>query len=342
MYGIFKIRLKDRMTINSSLLSVIIPVYNEEDNVLRILERLDSQTLSGFEVIIIDDGSSDHSAEIISKYTPQNYNIQFLQQYNSGAAKARELGIRTSMKEFIAVIDCDDDISNDSLEKTFSVFLNNHIDISLFNLQYVQSIDKKSRILFPYYTTEKIISGKDAFENCILFWGLHAIGIYRREIILKAYDLYNLYAIKNENNINNDEVISRLAFLLANNIYKSDGDYFVINNEASTTRRINENYYKVIKNAYVLYYFVDKEVHNFTIHNMCDAAYSLLISTHWGVTLRYLKWKKDFSDKTVSEWRGYIMESLNTLSNIRMKKSPRISYKNKIQLILIRLILLCP
>lgn len=328
------------MDINGTLLSVIIPVYNEERNISRILGKLDSQSLSHFEVIIIDDGSTDKTAELVRSYRPLTYSIKFLQQKNGGAAQARESGIRTSAREYIAVIDCDDDIASDALEKTLSPFFFNDIDISLFNLQYIGSGDNQSVVKFPYYTSEKIVNGEDAFKNCISSWGLHAIGIYRKKTILRAYDLYHSYNPKNDNFINNDEIISRFSFLSARTIFISGGDYFVVNNIDSTTRRVNKNYYKVIDNSYILYYFICNSALYHDEPCIQGKALSLLVSTHWGVAFRYLKWRRKIGVDNVYIWREYLSESLMTLHQIKNKNTASLSIKNKMQLLLIHLIII--
>ncbi|EOD3613628.1 glycosyltransferase family 2 protein, partial [Cronobacter sakazakii] len=57
------------MIVSSNGLSVIVPAYNEEKNILKILQNLNEQTLSGFEVVVIDDGSQDNTASIVKNYT---------------------------------------------------------------------------------------------------------------------------------------------------------------------------------------------------------------------------------------------------------------------------------
>lgn len=72
------------MIISSDNLSVIIPVYNEEKNVINILQSLECQSLTGFNVIVIDDGSKDMTASLVKEYKPSSYSLSLIQQSNMG------------------------------------------------------------------------------------------------------------------------------------------------------------------------------------------------------------------------------------------------------------------
>ena len=86
------------------LVSVIIPVYNGEKYVEQALESVFKQDYQPFEVIVVDDGSTDRTAQIIGKYD----NVQYIYQTNQGVATARNTGIENSRGELIAFLDADD------------------------------------------------------------------------------------------------------------------------------------------------------------------------------------------------------------------------------------------
>lgn len=328
------------MNISGETLSVIVPVYNEEKNIIKLLRTFDNQTLSDFEVIIIDDGSTDNTLSLVKSYVPVNYSIMILNQINCGAAKARQNGIVASKREYIAVIDCDDSLAVDSLYVTLSRFNIGDVDISLFNLFYANDsseIYKK----FELFTPKNIISGSDAFKNCIEYWGVHAFGIYRKKVILNAYSVYSKLNLEEANYLNNDEVISRLSFLIARKISINGGDYYFIHNSESTTRRVNNNYYKVINNSFYLLDFIVSK--NFKMENrlLVNSCFSLLVSTVWGVTVRYLKWNKFFSQSVKKNWRFHIKSSLLKIFDIKKKYNIKINTKTKLQLFLLRIMYSC-
>lgn len=97
------------------MISVVIPLYNKEHYIADTLKSVLKQTCSDFEVIVIDDGSTDHSAEIVATFHDER--IHYIFQENQGVAAARNRGIREATGEFIAFLDADDCWFPDYLEK---------------------------------------------------------------------------------------------------------------------------------------------------------------------------------------------------------------------------------
>jgi glycosyltransferase involved in cell wall biosynthesis len=95
---------KEKLLMSNPLVSVIIPVYNGEKYVVQALESVFKQDYQPFEVILVDDGSTDRTAQIIGKYD----NVQYIYQTNQGVAAARNTGIKNSSGELIAFLDADD------------------------------------------------------------------------------------------------------------------------------------------------------------------------------------------------------------------------------------------
>jgi hypothetical protein len=85
--------------------SVIIPTYNSEKYICKAIDSVLMQTYKDFEIIVIDDGSSDNTKDILSKY---NGKIRYLYEDNKGASAARNLGIKESRGEYVAFLDADD------------------------------------------------------------------------------------------------------------------------------------------------------------------------------------------------------------------------------------------
>lgn len=96
------------------LISVIIPLYNKETSVSRCIESILSQTYSELEIIIIDDGSTDKSAQVVSKYL-NDCRIRYVYKKNGGVSSARNLGITLANGEWITYIDADDSFLPEAL-----------------------------------------------------------------------------------------------------------------------------------------------------------------------------------------------------------------------------------
>ncbi len=103
--------------LNQPLISVIIPAFNAEIFLAKTLESVLSQTYQNIEILVVDDGSTDTTAEIIKSFAQKDSRISLLQQSNAGVAAARNLAIEKSRGEYIAPIDADDIWYPQNLEK---------------------------------------------------------------------------------------------------------------------------------------------------------------------------------------------------------------------------------
>lgn len=90
------------------LVSVIIPAFNAQAYIAETLESLLAQTYQNFEVIVVDDGSSDRTSEIVESFVQRDERIRLLKQQNAGCGNARNTALQESKGEYIAPIDADD------------------------------------------------------------------------------------------------------------------------------------------------------------------------------------------------------------------------------------------
>ncbi|OGL41123.1 MAG: glycosyl transferase [Candidatus Schekmanbacteria bacterium GWA2_38_11] len=99
--------------------SVIIPTYNRAQLLAEALNSVTSQTYKDFELIVVDDGSSDNTKEVVKNF---NGEIKYLYQKNQGVSAARNLGIREAKGEFLSFLDSDDMLERKKLEKQIDFF----------------------------------------------------------------------------------------------------------------------------------------------------------------------------------------------------------------------------
>lgn len=90
--------------------SIVIPVYNSAHTIWNVLQSVKNQTLKEYDVYVIDDGSTDNSAEIVERFILENQQmkISLIKTENKGVSKARNLGIKNAKSEYIALLDADD------------------------------------------------------------------------------------------------------------------------------------------------------------------------------------------------------------------------------------------
>lgn len=110
------------------LLSVILPVYNGEIFVSRAINSVLEQDFSDWELIIIDDGSSDHTSQICTDFCLKDKRIQYYYQKNRGLSAARNAGFRHASGKFIAYLDADDYVEFDYYRELISSAENSGAD----------------------------------------------------------------------------------------------------------------------------------------------------------------------------------------------------------------------
>ena len=104
----------------SPAVSVIIPCYNAEKNIIQCIDSVCSQTLKQIEIICVDDGSTDSTLEILRKYQDKDPRVRVICQKNAGAGAARNVGLDCASGEYLSFLDADDFFEPDMLEKAVS------------------------------------------------------------------------------------------------------------------------------------------------------------------------------------------------------------------------------
>ncbi len=99
------------------MISIIIPAYNEEKDILECLESLHSQSYKNFEIIIVDDSSTDNTIKIVNDFAKKNRKIKILKQQHKGPGAARNLASKSASGDILVLIDADMTFKQDYLEK---------------------------------------------------------------------------------------------------------------------------------------------------------------------------------------------------------------------------------
>lgn len=110
--------------------SVIIPAYNQATFIPKAVASLQAQTLESWECLVVDDGSTDNTAEIVANLALHEPRARLLQKQNGGSASARDMGLQQVQGEFIQFLDADDTIVSNKLEQQVQLMEREHLDIS--------------------------------------------------------------------------------------------------------------------------------------------------------------------------------------------------------------------
>ena len=220
-------------------LSIIVPVYNSSLTVERCIDSILNQSIVEKEIIIINDGSTDNSLDIINKYK-KNTNIILINQNNQGQGVARNRALEIAKGEYVTFVDSDDYLSNRySYENLIMRCDNENLDLIIFN--YCIDYISHYKILVNLYN-DKIYTSKEIIEKFLLtneVEGFSCNKIFKKKIIsdnnIKFLEGYKYEDIP--------FVIDYI--LMSNNIgFDNNVVYHYTYNTNSTTKKINLNVLK--------------------------------------------------------------------------------------------------
>lgn len=168
------------------MISIIMPVYNTEKYLDRSITSIVNQTYGQFELIIVDDGSTDHSLEIIKNWVKKDNRIKYLQKPNGGVSSARNKGLEKASFDYIMFVDSDDWIEPNMVDK----LLNNislEYDAAFGNMFYAHESGEKKEKKLSFQGVRPLHSGIVAsFLNRSLGYGSGVWGaVFRKTIIEK-------------------------------------------------------------------------------------------------------------------------------------------------------------
>ena len=107
------------------VVSIIVPAYNADRFINETIDSILKQTYDSWELIIVNDGSTDKTKEIIGKYISSDSRIRIINQSNKGVSIARNTGIENAQGQFIALLDADDLWLEDNLKEKVNLLLSN-------------------------------------------------------------------------------------------------------------------------------------------------------------------------------------------------------------------------
>ena len=102
------------------MISIIVPIYNSESLLPRCVDSVLSQTVQDWELVLVDDGSTDGSADICRKYADADTRIKYIFKKNGGVSSARNAGLDAARGEFVMFVDSDDSIAPNTLERVLA------------------------------------------------------------------------------------------------------------------------------------------------------------------------------------------------------------------------------
>lgn len=228
--------------------SIIVPVYNVENYVGKCLQSLVNQTLEGIEIIVVNDGSTDNSKELIKKFMKENIssNIIYVEKENGGLSDARNYGMKYAKGEYIAFLDSDDYVENTMYEKLYNKAIRENADYVECDFYWVYPNKKKEDKGFRY--TNK----KEMFVHArVVAWNK----LIKRDVIKEKFP-YGMHYEDVEFFYKLLPNITKFAFVEEPLIYYIQRENSLVNKQGIETAQIFEVLDNVIK------YYKEKDLYN--------------------------------------------------------------------------------
>lgn len=153
--------------------SIIVPIYNAQKFLEETLRSIESQTATDFEVILVDDGSTDESGTICDRWAAKDKRFKVIHQQNTGVVKARNAGVSLATGRFIAFLDADDRWLPEKLQTQIDFMKKENIILSYSAYQF---IDEEGKVLKKYFPHRKTVNYHQLLKsNCmgcltVVYW----------------------------------------------------------------------------------------------------------------------------------------------------------------------------
>lgn len=220
------------------LLSVIVPVYNAEKYLRQCLDSILAQNFEDYEVILIDDGSTDTSGAICDQYAKEHPVFQCIHKANGGHTSARKCGYEISCGEYVAFVDSDDWIAPGMYRKMCEVIRQTHADI--IHCGYIAAMPGREEVWkIPFASgfydkdrLEKEIYPRMLYAGTYFKYGISPNlwnKIFRRELLAK-----HLFQVPNEIAVGEDALTTYSCMLEASSMYFMDEAFYYYRSNAGS------------------------------------------------------------------------------------------------------------
>ena len=201
-------------------ISVIIPTYNRADFIVKTIQTVLNQTVKPYEIIVVDDGSTDDTEDILRAFCYINPNkIKYIKQINCGVSSARNLGIKESSSEWLCFLDSDDLWEDTKLEEQINfhkenqnILFSHTQELWLFNNKIIKQKkhqQKQSGFCFKENIANTLIGASTVMVHKSI---LEDVGLFDEELkVCEDYDLWLRILYKYEVGIIQKQLIKKIA-----------------------------------------------------------------------------------------------------------------------------------
>jgi glycosyltransferase involved in cell wall biosynthesis len=299
---------------NEPLISIVVPAFNVENYILGMVSSIQCQTWPEWEMIVVDDCSTDRTVSIIEKLSSKDNRIRLIKRTtNSGGARLPRLdGVLAAKGSLICAIDADDLVEEDYLLKLFNRMKETESQAVLGRMVLCNSTMKPIGKSFPVesYDMSLICDGREAVRRNLGHWEMAMAGMLVDASLYKAY-VEEYYS--NGLNISfGDDLDHRRLLLKCKKVALVDASYFYRQQSQSVLHRISVNRFYELTAAQLSYEFaltnfsVERDVINRVLAEYMEKVYRC--------RLLYLNHRSNFNEKDAKFIAGMLKNSYSSAS----------------------------
>ncbi len=240
-------------------ISIIMPIYNVERYLERGINSILNQTFKEFELILINDGSTDNSSVICNNFKNIDSRIKVINKKNEGVSSSRNLGINIARGEFIMFVDPDDTLEEDALGYLYNLTNTYNSDVSCYRMQtYKNGISK---------TNININEEIKIYKNSKIIENFSKNGIFLYSVCNKLYKKNLLKDIRFNEDIRYAEDALFNFYILSESkvvVMSNQAKYNYYINESSTVNKFNEKRIDILKAQCEIYNLLKRKYNNYT------------------------------------------------------------------------------
>jgi glycosyltransferase involved in cell wall biosynthesis len=202
---------------NNPKISVVIPAYNNEAYLEAAVRSVMSQTMNEIEIILVNDGSTDRTGDIIQSLASEDDRIKVISQQNKGVSVARNSGIAASIAPYIAFLDSDDILEKDALEVSYLLAEKDHLDFVFFDADSFGLSEANQR----WFNYRRSAGYKGIYTGAELFNMMLKDKVYRCQVCMNLIrmDYLKKYSLRfYPGIIHEDELFSAKMYLYAKRV----------------------------------------------------------------------------------------------------------------------------
>ncbi|MBC2117339.1 bifunctional glycosyltransferase/CDP-glycerol:glycerophosphate glycerophosphotransferase [Listeria booriae] len=302
-------------------ISIIIPLYNVEEVILETLESIQEQTFNMYEVIMIDDGSTDRTTEIVNQYIQDKPNFRLYSQPNGGPASARNHGLRIADRMYICFVDSDDILPNYSLQLMYEAAISTG---SKLITGATKRFNSNSEWFIPMHIKHNIAKPgmKKLLKNPELFFSIGPCAkLYHHSLIDGVFFPENI-------RYGEDQPFVLHALLQAEEIYTVEKVVYYYRlrdgESQSLTQSVNKDPIRILKSVFQIFDYGEIELEkNNTEYEVALKYYQRVASIElWGALRAAIESKKSENQEiaftmTLDWFKSKSDDFLNIISSFR-------------------------